>query len=158
MTRAGVEELLTAGGIGPPPILGFGVTGALREWYAEGDEEELEYVAMDLAAQACVQLLAARTEDQVGARPRRMVLALDTDRVTPDAEHTRGSVQIDAVISSRQVAALHADTDDAADDVAAAVAVVRGGGPRDGDEQFVVDACAAHELAWFATQEIPDLL
>lgn len=158
VTRTGVEELLEAGGIGPPPIIGFAVTGALRESYAQGDEEELEYVAMTHAAQACLQLLAARTEEQVGERPRRMVLAVDTDRVTPEAEDARGGVRIEAVISSRQVAALHADTEDAVEDVAAAVTVVRAGGPGNDDEQFVVESCEAHELAWFATQEIPDLL
>lgn len=158
VTRAGTAELLESGGIGPPPIVGFAVTGALREWYAQGDEEELEYVAMTLAAQACLQLLAARTEEQVGDAPRRLVLAVDTDRVSPEADDSRGGVQIEAPISSRQVAALHADTEDAVGDVAAAVAVVRAGGPQDEDEQFVVDTCEAHELAWFATQEIPDLL
>src|SRR5262249_30634665 len=33
------------------------VTPALREWYAEGDEEELEYVAFTRAAQAALRLL-----------------------------------------------------------------------------------------------------
>ena len=158
VTRVGVEVLLESGGIGPPPILGFGVTGGLRESYADGDDEELEYVALTLAAQACLQLLAAHTEEQVGSQPRRMVLAVDTDRAAPEAEDARGGVQIEAVISSRQVVALHADAEDAVDDVAAAIAVVRAGGPRDEDERFVVDACEAHELAWFATQEIPDLV
>ena len=30
--------------------------------------------------------------------------------------------------------------------------------PRDVDEEFLLDACEGHELAWFATQEIGDLL
>lgn len=158
VTVAGLEELVKSGGIGPPPVYGFAVTGALREWYAHGDEEELEYVAMSHAAQACVQLLAARSEEQVGQRPRRMVLVVDTEGAVPDADDARGGVQIEAVIASRQVAAVHADTADALDDVAAAVAVVRAGGPRTDDERFVVDSCDAHELGWFATQEIPDLL
>ena len=35
----------------PPPGEAHAVTPALREWYAEGDEEELEYVAFTRAAQ-----------------------------------------------------------------------------------------------------------
>jgi hypothetical protein len=38
------------------------------------------------------------------------------------------------------------------------VAMLRSGGPRDVDEEFLLDACEGHELAWFATQEIGDLL
>ena len=33
------------------------VTPALREWYVEGDEEELEYVAFTRAAQDALRLL-----------------------------------------------------------------------------------------------------
>ncbi|MDP9444797.1 MAG: hypothetical protein M3P83_10830, partial [Actinomycetota bacterium] len=57
-----------------------------------------------------------------------------------------------------RVAAVHADTGDAAADVAAAVAVLRRGGPLDDDDAFVLDTAEAHELAWFATQEIRDLV
>jgi len=157
VSRVGLRAMVESGGLGPPPMVGFAVTPALREWYATGDDEELEYVAMTLAAQACLELLAARPEDDAEDPPRRMVLAVDTDDVTADAEF-RGEVVIDAALTTSQVAAVHADTEDATEDVAAAVAVVRSGGPRDDDERFVVDSCEAHELAWFATQEIPDLV
>ena len=40
-----------------PPVRGFAVTPALREWYSSGDEEELEYVAMTHAARASLRLL-----------------------------------------------------------------------------------------------------
>ena len=51
-TLPALRELLDTGELGSPPLPGFAVTGALREWYAEGDEEELEYAAMTLAAPA----------------------------------------------------------------------------------------------------------
>src|SRR6516162_567117 len=51
--------LLRAGEIGPAPVRGFAVTPALREWYATGDLEELEYVAMTHAGRASLRLLAA---------------------------------------------------------------------------------------------------
>jgi hypothetical protein len=67
-------------------------------------------------------------------------------------------VLVGDAVPARQVAAVLADTDDAMTDVSTAVAVLRGGGPRDDDERFLVDGCEAHELAWFATQEMGDLL
>lgn len=158
VTSTGLRALVEAGGLGPPPVPGFAVTGALREWYAEGDDEELAYVAMTLAAQAGLRLLAAAPDDP----HRRIVLAVDTDEAVPDtaaiAAGERAAVVIGAAVRLTQLAAIHADTDDAAADVAAAVQVVRAGGPRDEDEQFVVDTCGAHELAWFAAQEIAGLL
>lgn len=156
VTAAALRDMLESGGLGPSPIVGYAVTGDLREWYAEGDEEELEYAALSLAAQACLELLAAQPEGESDPA-RRMVLAVDTDDVTPDGD-SRGAVVVDTAIAMRQVAALHADTDDAAEDVAAAVAIIRAGGPRDHDEEFVVTSCEAYELAWYATQELPDFV
>src|SRR5256714_10585502 len=49
------------------------VTPALREWYAEGDEEELEYVAFTRAAQAALRLL--RRDPR--APRRRVVVSVD---------------------------------------------------------------------------------
>ncbi|MFD0821913.1 DUF6912 family protein, partial [Micromonospora zhanjiangensis] len=49
------------------------VTPALREWYAEGDEEELEYVAFTRAAQDALRLL----RDDAGAPRRRVVVSAD---------------------------------------------------------------------------------
>jgi Family of unknown function (DUF6912) len=46
MTLAELGSALVAGQVGPAPVVGFAVTPALREWYASGDLEELEYMAM----------------------------------------------------------------------------------------------------------------
>src|ERR1035438_421630 len=51
-TLPALADLLRTGEIGPVPLTGFAVTPALREWYASGDLEELEYVAMTHAARA----------------------------------------------------------------------------------------------------------
>jgi hypothetical protein len=40
-----LAELRASGRLGAGPTIAHAVTPALREWYAEGDEEELEYVA-----------------------------------------------------------------------------------------------------------------
>ena len=153
-TQTELRELVASGGLGPSPLLGYAVTGALRESYAEGDEEELEYVAMTVAARTSLQLLARSEEDP----PRRVVVAVEVDDAFPCEEHHPAAVEVPNAVPLRQVAAVHADTDEAEPDVTAAVAVLRAGGPRDDDEEFLLDACEGHELAWFATQEIGDLL
>ena len=57
-TLPALTAALKAGEIGPAPIAGFAVTPALREGYASGDLEELEYVALLEAARAALRLLA----------------------------------------------------------------------------------------------------
>jgi hypothetical protein len=44
-TFAQLAAGVAAGSFGPPPLLAYAVTPALREWYASGDAEELEYAA-----------------------------------------------------------------------------------------------------------------
>lgn len=154
VTHEALRDLVASGGLGPSPLAGFAVTGALREAYAEGDEEELEYVAMTTAARSALHLLAGADAEP----PRRLVLAVDAEEARPHEELGAAGVELPRVVSMRQVVAVHADTEEAEHDVAAAVAMVRAGGPRDADEEFLLDACEGHELAWFATQEIGDLL
>jgi hypothetical protein len=155
VTRSGLRSVVESGGLGPSPVPAFAVTGALRESYAEGDEEELEYVAMTAAARSALTLLAQAEEDEP---PRRLVLAVDASTAAPGGDLGAAHVELPQAVPMRQVVAVHADTGEAEDDVAAAVAVLRAGGPYDADEEFLVDACEGHELAWFATQEIGDLL
>ena len=80
-TLTALACLLHTGAIEPAPVRGFAVTPALREWYATGDLEELEYVAMAHAARASLRLLA----DDPQAPRRRVVLAADV----PDEEVVR---------------------------------------------------------------------
>jgi len=39
-----LDSVLRDAEIGPAPVTAFAVTPALREWYASGDLEELEYI------------------------------------------------------------------------------------------------------------------
>ena len=57
-TLATLAELARTGELGPAPLRGYAVTGALKAAYADGDEEELEYFAMSLAAADSLELLS----------------------------------------------------------------------------------------------------
>ena len=57
-TLLALAQALQIGRVGPGPVPGFAVTPSLREAYASGDEEELEYVAMTEAARASLRMLA----------------------------------------------------------------------------------------------------
>src|SRR5919106_4562846 len=84
---------------------GFAVTPALREWYATGDTEELEYTALTHAAEASIRLLASDTD----APPRRVVVAADVDDAVPDAELGPAGVRLSPPLELKSVAAVHAD-------------------------------------------------
>ncbi|MFY1697879.1 MULTISPECIES: DUF6912 family protein [unclassified Solwaraspora] len=132
------------------------VTPALREWYVEGDEEELEYVAFTRAAQESLRLL----HDDPTAPRRRVVVSVDlpADAVKRAvAELGSSSVALVGPIALASVAAVHVDGDEATDDVAAAADAVSQAAAGDPDAQFVVDGAEDHELEWYDVSEL-DLL
>ncbi|MDQ1540809.1 MAG: hypothetical protein QOH29_1535 [Actinomycetota bacterium] len=130
------------------------VTPALREWYREGDLEELEYAALTRAALGSLRLLAATSGD------RRVVLAADVPdnalTLMPDVDPA-GVLMTDAVHLDLVVAA-HVDDPAAAADVRAALAVLAAADAGDDDARFVVESLDDHELQWYAVQEIPFLI
>jgi hypothetical protein len=141
-----------AGQLGPAPLAGFAVTPDLREWYASGDQEELEYVAMTHAARASLRLLAA---DPAAPR-RRVVIAADVpkEQVRHDSGFAEPTlVQLAAPVPLSRVASGHIDDPAAMADVARAVAALPAADAGDEDAQFAVDGAEGHELQWFATQE-----
>lgn len=136
------------------------VTPALREWYREGDIDELEYAALTRAAVGSLRLLAG-VDPGGGVRvPRRVVLAADVpDTVVvldPDADPA--AVVLSAPVRLDQVICAHVDDPSAADDVAAAAELVDAADAGDEDAQFAIDGLGDHELQWYAVQEIPFLL
>ncbi|MEV1204656.1 DUF6912 family protein, partial [Microbispora rosea] len=66
-TIPALARVVAAGELGPAPLTGFAVTPALIEWYASGDTEELEYVALTEAARGSLRMLAADRADGVQA-------------------------------------------------------------------------------------------
>src|SRR5512144_1958028 len=82
------------------------VTPTLREWYAEGDEEELEYVAFTRAAQEALLLLRA----DPGAPRRRVVVSVDLPaRAVGRIGGELGSsvVRLSGPVPVKSVAAIH---------------------------------------------------
>jgi hypothetical protein len=146
---------------GPAPLSAYAVTPALREWYADGDEEELEYAAMTAAARASLRLLAA----EPGATPRRVVLAAEVPEqsVKPApghefGENARALVEVIGPIPWSRIASGHVDDEAAEPDIRAAVQALPAADEGDDGARFTVDGAEGHELLWYATQELQDLL
>ncbi|MCL2581620.1 MAG: hypothetical protein FWE35_04100 [Streptosporangiales bacterium] len=152
-TLTALPGILQAGEIAPAPLNGYAPTPSLRESYASGDEEELEYVAMLMAARESLRLLAA----DKGTPRRRVVLAADVpdDDVTAvPYDDEPAAVTISAAIPLKKVAAGHIDDAEAEPDVAAAAEASAAADAGVEDAQFTVDSADGHELAWYATQEL----
>ncbi|WP_405614603.1 DUF6912 family protein [Streptomyces sp. NBC_00076] len=161
LTLSGLAEAYKTGELGSGPFGAYAVTPALREWYLSDDIEELEYAALNRAALASLRLLAA---DPDAAR-RRVVVAVDVPDGTATADPDRaldpavlGEVRVTGTVRLAKAAAVHVDSDDAEADVAAAAEALAAADDGDDDAQFVVDGAEDHELLWFATQEIPNLV
>jgi hypothetical protein len=157
VTLSALAELHKTGVIAPAPLTAYAVTPALREWYTEGDSEELEYAALTDAARASLRLLADAPE----APRRRAVVAAEV----PDAQAVPvldgaepGLVSVTSEIPLGWVASLHVDDPAVVDEVALAVVLLGAAEAGDEDATFTVDGIDDHELLWYARQELPDLL
>jgi len=152
-----LTTLRASGRLGTGPTVAHAVTPALREWYAEGDEEELEYVAFTRAAQAALQLLRHDPD----APRRRVVVSADvasTALVHEDVELGSSTVRLPQPVTLTEVAAIHVDGADAAEEVAAAADMVEEALAGDPDAQFTVDGAEDHELEWYDPSELGQLV
>ncbi|GAB2741429.1 DUF6912 family protein [Streptomyces bullii] len=161
LTLPGLAEAYKTGELGAGQLIAYGVTPALREWYLSDDIEELEYAALSRAALASLRLLAA----DPGAPRRRVVVAVDVPDRAASADPDRGldpaalgEVRVAGTVPLAKAASVHMDAADAEADVAAAAAALEAADGGDDDAQFVVDGAEDHELLWYATQEIPNLV
>jgi hypothetical protein len=139
------------------PVAAHAVTPSLREWYAEGDEDELEYVAFTRAAQAALRLL----RHDPGAPRRRVVVSVDVSArglAAADQELGSSTVRLAAPVPLRAVAAIHVDAPEAEEDVAAAADAVEEAVAGDPDAQFTVDGAEDHELAWYDVTELDQIV
>lgn len=151
-TYDGLRDLYRTSSLGPAPLLGRAVTPALREAYAAGDTEELEYVALTAAALDSLRLLA---EHDCEPR-RRAVVAVDVPEAAVTALHDSGpsAVDVSSVVPLAKVDAIHVDDPEAEGAVDVAVAALKAGG----EATEEIEDVQAEDLMWFATQELPFLL
>ncbi|GLZ29859.1 hypothetical protein Lesp02_20490 [Lentzea sp. NBRC 105346] len=153
-TVAMLRDLVGTGELAPLGGTAFALTPALRESYAAGDTEELEYAAMLDAARASLRLLAADEKSE----PRRAVIAADFENVDlrPDLDHS--VVKVSGPVTLKQIASVHLDTAEAEEDVRAAADVIDAADLGDPDAEFTLGSAEDHELAWYAPQELAFVL
>jgi hypothetical protein len=155
-----LDDLATAlvsGVVGAPSgVPAHAVTPAVREWYIEGDSEELEYAVLLEAAEASLRLIAADPK----ARPRRVVLAADVEDswVTPVSSRFRSAVTLAGPLPLSRVVSAHTDEKAAEKAVAEAVGVLDKADAGDDDAQFVLDEAEAQDLLWFDASELQHLV
>ena len=134
----------------------FAVTPALREAYAQGDDDELADVALREAALASLRLLAG--EGTSSMPPRRAVVEAEVGDVTPRADLDDAVVRLSGPIAFGEVIAAYVDNADAQPAVLAAIEAIDEADLGDEDAEFVVGDAQDHDLAWYAPQELPFLL
>jgi hypothetical protein len=152
-TLPALAQALQAGQVGPGPLPGFAVTPALREAYASGDTEELEYAALTEAARASLRMLAG----DPAAPARRVVLAAEipAEHVKPDPRDGEPArVAINDPVLLKDLASAHVDALEAGTDVRSAADALPAADAGDEDARFTVDGAEGHELGWYATQEL----
>ncbi|PTR31653.1 hypothetical protein C8K36_101685 [Rhodococcus sp. OK519] len=161
-TIAMLEQLVAERELVPVSRTAFAVTPALREAYHSGDEDELSEVAMAEAARASLRLIAAAVpepgSDGPAPRYRRAVIAADVEDATHRPDLDDAVVRLGQVLTLNQVASVHVDLAEAESDIERAVEVIDDADLGDADAEFVLGDAEDHELAWYATQELPFLL
>lgn len=137
------------------------VTGAVREWYTEGDTEELEFSALIDAAESSLRLLARDPK----APRRRVVVAVDVadPLVAPDGRHAatgghRSSVCVRGPVPLSTVVSVHVDEEESQPTIDAAVEALAAAADGDDDARFQLDEAEGCDLLWYDISEIDDLL
>ena len=145
----------------PAGVLGVRADDGFRLWYTDSDtsgaehgtpaelEEELEWAALQVAAQLSLHELAADPSD-----PRRVVVSLDAVADVDDVD-LPGGCRLSAAVPWARVAAVHLDEQAAAGAVQAALTAVA---PATAATPVTVagdlaDPLDKHELLWFSPEE-----
>lgn len=173
-TLAGLQVLQRDGELFPLGGTVFGVTPALREAYTSGDDEELAEAAMRQAARASLRLLAVDDPDDAGSDDaevdgvgndgvapdpvRRVVITADVPAAKERPDLDDAVLKVTGPIRLKNVLAVHVDVSDAEAAVTRAAQVVDAADLGDEDAELAVGDAEDHDLAWYATQELPFLL
>ncbi|CAN5593707.1 hypothetical protein BH09ACT8_BH09ACT8_54940 [soil metagenome] len=161
-TLAMLQQFVADGSMFPMSGTAFAVTPTLRESYAEGDDEELAEVALREAALASLRLLGFDDDEpapsQEGLPVRRVVLVADAEsaKLRPDLDDA--VVRLGGPVEFDDVVAAFVDTATAEPAVRAAVDVIDAADLGDEDAELIVGDAQDHDMAWYATQELPFLL
>jgi hypothetical protein len=132
------------------------VTPDVREWYTEGDLEELEYTVLCDAALSSLRRLA---EDLSAPRRRAVLVArLGDDVVHPVNGSVRSLVTVDGPVALDCVISVYLDEAEAEGAVGRAVEALPAADAGDDDAAFLLDEAVAHELVWYDVTEIPHLV
>lgn len=153
-----LRTLVKTGQIDPIGGTAFALTPALRESYTSGDDEELEYAAMNEAARASLRLLSVELGlGEEGTPARRVVVAADMD-VTPRPDLDDGAVRIAGPVPFEAIASVHVDTKEAEYAVRQAAGAVDAADMGDLDAEFLIGEAEDHELAWYDPSEVAFLI
>jgi hypothetical protein len=150
-----LRRLVADGELAPVNGTAFAVTPALREAYAEGDDDELAEVAMRDAGLASLRMLGT---DESGLPRRRAVLVADVDDALPRPDLDDAVVRLSGPVPLDRVICAHVDNAAAEDAVAAAIDAIDAADLGDEDAELAVGDAQDHDLAWYAPQELPFLL
>lgn len=152
LTVPALADLHATGRISPAPIAAHAVTPALRQSWGQASDEELEYAVLMAAAYDSLALIAA-----TGAEPRRIVVTAEVRDADVETADDETAVTVRAEVSIAQCTSVHIDDAEAEGEIV--LALGRLPEALAGDGQALADvSLTEHELMWFATQEIPDLL
>lgn len=159
-TLAMLTQLVADGSLRPVSGTAFAVTPALRESYAHGDDDELAEVALGEAALASLRLLGI-ADPAPADQPlptRRAVLVAEVEPVTARPDLDAAVVRLDGPVKIGDVVAAYVDNAAAEPAVRAAMAVIDDADLGNEDAELTVGDAQGHDLAWYATQELPFLL
>ncbi len=150
-----LDDVQNLDGAGASRLPAHAVTGAVREWYVEGNLEELEFSALIDAAESSLRLLALEPL----APRRRVVVAVDVPDalVSPRGEH-RSSVRVAGPIELSRVVSVHVDEVESEGTIGAAVDALAAAADGDEDARFQLDEAEACDLLWYDISEIDDLI
>ncbi len=156
------DMLVTLNEQGEHPIrsgVAFALTPALREFYTEGDDEDVAYMAFLEAARASIRLLATGEVQRFPAR--RVVISADVPDAAVSFSPVDGEavVRIDpAVVQVKHIKAFHVDDADGEAITAKAIAVIDDADLGDEEAELIVGDAEDNLLSWYDAKELPFLV
>lgn len=137
----------------------FALTPAVREFYLEGDEEELAYTAFIDAARASLRLLAIG--DQQRFPHRRVVISADIYDAALELSPGEGESVVrvqPAVVKLQDIASFHVDDEDAEPATKAAIECIDEADLGDEDAELALGDAEDNLMSWYDVKELGALV